>query len=152
MGVAIALGAHHAVIGVLGGELGLVNGEGRSLFHAAFHAAENEVDAEAVGFLAGFAGGGQPILFADALLGPEDGDAILDAIVLDPALVMVGRLAQKFLGANRFAPNLAEEVAEVGLAGQEGQIAVDADAIEAMIKPLQERPEKQRRPGRKAAR
>src|SRR6266404_227357 len=135
VGVATALLAQDSVVGVLGWEFRMTHCEGWPLLHAA----EDEIDAEAACLLAGLAGGRQPIFLADAFLGPQDGDAVLDRIVLDPALVVVGSLAQKFLGEHGFTTNVAEEVDDIALAGQEGQIAVDDNAIKAMVKPLQER-------------
>ena len=56
--------------------------------------------------------------------------------VLDPALIILAGLAQKFLGELGMAADIAEEIDDLALAHQAQQMTIDDDAIKAVINPL----------------
>jgi hypothetical protein len=135
VGVAAAVLAHDAVIGIAGWIARVADGEGGALLHAA----EDVIDPEAVLVLAAAEERLDALLFALALFGPGDGDFVVAGKGLDPALIVPGAAGQQLFAQDGMATDGAEEVDEVGLVVEIGQIAVDDDAVEAVIKPLQER-------------
>jgi hypothetical protein len=50
------------------------------------------------------------VLLAHALLGPLDGDVVIESEGLDPLLVVSGSLAQQLLADDRCADDLPEEM------------------------------------------
>jgi hypothetical protein len=52
---------------------------------------------------------------------------------------VAGPFAEQLFGQDGVAPHRAEEVDDIGLVVEIGEVAVNDDPIEAMIKPLQER-------------
>ncbi len=51
----------------------------------------------------------------------------------DPVLVVVGALAEHFLAHHRDAEDLAEEIDHLLGTGQPAEVAVDDDAVEAVV-------------------
>jgi hypothetical protein len=137
MGVTAALLAQDAIIGILGGIARGTNAKGRALFHTA----KDVIDPEAVLALPALEDRPDPIFLAQSFFGPGHRDSVIGREGFDPALVVIGALAQQLFGQQGMAPHLPEEVDHIALAGQKGQIAMDDHAIKAVIKPLQERSE-----------
>lgn len=137
MGVAAALLAQDSVIGILRGVFGVRNSESPSLFHAS----EDEIDAETASFLLRPTGRPEPVLLADVFGSPLNGDPVFGSVVLDPSLIVSGSLREQFLCDDGLTSHVMEEIHDVVFASEKGEIAVDHDAIKAVIKPLQERPE-----------
>jgi hypothetical protein len=70
-------------------------------------------------------------------LRPEEGPWVVVGVLLDPALIVLGALGQDLLGDFGLVADLPEEIGHVVFTGQEGEVSVDDDAVEAMITPLQ---------------
>lgn len=118
-----------AVIGVLCRELRHGDAERRPLLHAL----ENEVDA--VGVRPHHLPQPRPnmVFLAHALLGPLNGDVVVACKGLDPVLVVGAAPAQHLLADHRNADHLAQEVGDLLGSRQPAQVAVDDNAIEAVI-------------------
>jgi hypothetical protein len=129
MRVSATLWGDEAVVRVRGGELGRADAEARPQFHAlqdavhaepplAFHPVQRRTDI---------------VLFADALLGPFDRDALLPRERIDPAVVVVGPLPQGLLRDRRRPMDIAEEMHDVLRSGQEWHVPEDDHAVEAVV-------------------
>ena len=57
--------------------------------------------------------------------------------MLHPGLIFLAALAQQFLGELGMAANVPEEIDDLAFAHQAQQMAIDNDAIKAVINPLQ---------------
>src|SRR5258707_7967330 len=73
------------------------------------------------------------ILFAASLFGPLDGDVVVAGVSLNPVLVVVGALAEHFFVNHRHAEYLVEEVDHLLGPRQAAQVAMDDDAVEAVV-------------------
>ena len=129
MGEAALLAGQDAMIGILRRELRHSHPKGWTLFHAL----EDEVHTKSV-LADHFAQPRLHILFlAHALLGPLNGDVAIAGKGLDPLLVDGGPLAQNLFADDRNADNAAEEVHDLLGPRKAAQVAVDDNAIEAVI-------------------
>jgi hypothetical protein len=61
------------------------------------------------------------------------GNLALAGVSVDPLVVVVGSLSQHFLRDGADAQHFAEEIDGILGAGQGGQVAVDDDAIKAVV-------------------
>src|SRR6202521_2294898 len=129
MGEATPLLCQNTVIRVLGGILRHGDTEGAALFHAF----EDEVDAESVGLLHLVQRRQDAILFADSLFGPLDGNVVVAGVSFNPILVVVSTSAEHFLVHHRNAQDFAEEVDDLLGPRQTAQVAMDDDAVEAVV-------------------
>ena len=129
MGETAALRAQNAMVWILGRELGNRATESGALFHAL----ENKIDAIAAGAL--HAAGPRPdvILFADTFLRPLDGDLVIASEGLDPLPIIAGALAEDGFVDYRNAHHVAEKVDHLLGTGQAAEIAMDDDAVEAVV-------------------
>jgi hypothetical protein len=57
--------------------------------------------------------------------------------MLHPSLIRLAALTQQFLGELGMAANVSEEIDDLAFAHQAQQMAIDNDAIKALINPLQ---------------
>jgi len=73
------------------------------------------------------------VLFAKPLFGPLDGDLVIAGVGLDPVAVIVSALTQHLLAHDRDTQNLTDEMDHLLGAGQAAEIAMDDDAVEAMV-------------------
>jgi hypothetical protein len=73
------------------------------------------------------------VLLAHTLLGPLDRDVMIAGERLDPGLVVGGPLAQDLLAHHWDTEDLAEEVDDLFRPRQSAQIAMNDNAIEAVI-------------------
>jgi hypothetical protein len=73
------------------------------------------------------------ILFADSLFGPLDGNVVVAGVSFNPVLVVVGALAEHFFVNHWHAEYLVEEVGDLLGPRQTAQVAMDDDAVEAMV-------------------
>ena len=129
VGEAAPLVRQDAVVGVLGGILRYADAEGAALFHAL----EDEVDAVGPTLLQAAQCGQDVILFAEAFLGPLHGDFVIAGEGLHPVAVIVGALAEHFFAHHRDAQDLADEMDHLFGPGQAAEVAVDDDAVEAVV-------------------
>src|SRR6266566_3787157 len=129
MGETAALVREDAVVRIPGGILRNGDAERPALFHAL----EDEVNAVSVRLLDTAQRGQHVILFANSLFGPFDRNAMVAGVRFDPGLIITGALAQNFLVHHRETEDLAEEVDHLFGPGQPVQIAVDDDAVEAVV-------------------
>jgi len=118
-----------AVVGVLGGILRHADAEGAALLHAF----EDEVDAIGILLLHAAQRGPDAILFADAFFRPLHRELVVAGVSFHPAAVIVGALAEDFLAHHRDAEHLAKEVDHLLRPGQAAEVAVDDNAVEAVI-------------------
>jgi len=135
MGETAAMLAHKLEVRILGGVFGWKDSERPALLHAL----EDVVNAEAI--LAGPAllPGPNQVLLALTLLRPLQGQVVIAGISGYPSLISAGSLHQNLLGDFRLVADLAEKPGPIDFAGEVGEITVDDDAVEAVIKPLQMR-------------
>src|SRR6266545_1623659 len=129
MGVSAALLAQNPMVGILGRELGNGATESGPLFHAL----ENEIDAIAGGPLHAAEPRPDVILFADTFLRPLDGDLMIASERLHPLPIVAGSLAEHGFVDHGHAHDVAEKVDHLLGAGQAAQVAVDDDAVEAVV-------------------
>ena len=129
VGEAAALRRQNTMIGILGGIARHGDAEGRALLHAP----EDEIDAVAVVPRHAPLPRQDVVLLAHALLGPHDGDPVVARERLHPVAVVVRPPAQDFLVDRRNADDPAEEVHHLLGARQPAKIAVDDNAVEAMV-------------------
>ena len=109
-----------------------------------FHALENEIDSIGA-LLAHSAQPGQDvILFADAFLGPLDGDVVVPGKSFHPVLIVIGTLAEHFLAQNWNSEDLAKEMNHLLRPRQSAQVTLDDDSIEAVVYKEQQPAEKLR--------
>jgi hypothetical protein len=73
------------------------------------------------------------VLFAEPLLCPLAGDLVIPGVGLDPVAVIVGALTQHFFVHDQNAQNFPEEVDHLFRPGQAAEVAVDDDAVEAVV-------------------
>src|SRR5260370_6338151 len=73
------------------------------------------------------------VLFADSLFGPLDGDVVVAGVSLNPVLVVVGALAENFFVNHGHAEHLVKEIHHLLGPGQAAQVAMDDDAVEAVV-------------------
>ena len=78
-------------------------------------------------------GGQDVILFAHSLVGPFDGDMVIASVSLHPALVIFGAPVKHVFIHHRNAQDLAEEIDHLFGARQTAQVAMDDDAVEAVV-------------------
>ena len=100
---------------------------------ALFHALEDEIDAIAAGPLHAAQPGPDVILFADTFLGPFDGDLVIAGERLHPLPILAGSLAEDLFVHHRNADHVAEKVDHLLGAGQAAEVAMDDDAVEAVV-------------------
>ena len=120
---------------VLGGILRGHHAESPTLLHAL----EDVINAAAALPRHPAQGRAHPILFALAGHSPFQRQVMVAGISGHPGLIDAGALPQHFLGHDGLLAELAEKPGDIDFPDEEGQIAVDDDAIKAMIKPLQMR-------------
>jgi hypothetical protein len=98
-----------------------------------FHAFEDEVDAESLPLLHAAQCRRNIILFANAFPCPFNRELVVAGVGFDPVLVIIGALAQNFLAHHRNTEDLANEVNHLFGPGQPAEVAVDDNAVEAVI-------------------
>ena len=103
-----------------------------------FHALEDEVDAVLLPSFHPVQPRQNVLFFLHALLGPLDGDVVVPCVGLHPTLVVIGALPEHLGGDGAVAQDLPEEVHHLFGSHQPGQVAIDDDAVEAMVDELQE--------------
>ena len=131
---AAALTGEDAVMRVLARILRQADAVGRPLLHAL----EDEVDAIGVASRHPMEPRQDVVLLAHPLLGPLDRDRMIARIGFHPALVIVRPLAQHLLADLGDTDDVAEEVHDQLRPRQRCQIAVNDNAIEAVIDEDQE--------------
>ena len=73
------------------------------------------------------------ILFAETLLGPFHGDFVIAGESLHPVAVIVSALAERFLAHHGDAEDMADEMDHLFGPGEAAEIAMDDDAVEAVV-------------------
>jgi hypothetical protein len=73
------------------------------------------------------------ILFADSLVGPLDGEMVVAGIGLHPTLVIVGAATEDLFVHYGDAENLMKEVDHLLGPRETAEVAVDDDAVEAVV-------------------
>ena len=146
MRVAALVLAQELKVGVFGGEFWGYCAKRPALFHAL----KDVIDPKAVFPGHALLPGANQIFFANAFLRPEQRQLVVAGVMLDPGLIVAGSLGENLLGDFRLFADLPEKIGRVVFAGQKGQVSIDDDAIEAVIKPLQIRLKKFKKelPGR----
>jgi hypothetical protein len=129
MRVSTALLAQNPMVWILDRELGNRAAESGVLFHTL----ENEIDAIAAGPLHTAQSRPDVILFADAFLGPFDGDIVIAGERLHPLPVVAGSLTEGSFVDYGNTHHIAEKVDHLLGTGQAAQVAVDDDAVEAVV-------------------
>jgi hypothetical protein len=129
MQVPAALLSQNPMVWILGSELG----NGASERGALFHALENEVDAIAAGPLHATEPRPHVILFADPFLRPLDGSLVIASECLYPLPVIASPLTESSFVDYRDAHHFAEKIDHLFRAGQAAQVAMDDDAVEAVV-------------------
>jgi len=117
------------VVGILGGILRDADAEGAALFHAL----EDEVDAVSPRLLHAAQCWQDVILFAEAFFGPLHREFVIAGVSLRPVAVIVGAPAEHFLAHHRDAQDVRDEMDDLFGPGQAAEIAVDDDAVEAVV-------------------
>jgi len=107
---------------------------------ALLHALENEVHAMLVLALHAAEPGTHVVFLSYTLLSPLQGNVALPGVSVDTVVVVLGALAQHFLGDGADTQHFAEEIDGVLRACQGGQIAVDGHAVEAVVYANKSRP------------
>src|SRR5262245_6407137 len=133
MRVAAALFAHDLVVGIGGGELRRQNAKSPTLLAAL----DDVVNAELALVEAAMLARGDQVLLAHVLLGPDARQFMVEGKMLHPTLIILTALAQQLLGELGMTANVPEEIDDLALAHQAKQMAIDDDAIKAVINPLQ---------------
>ena len=129
MRVSATLRRNEAVVRVRRGELGRADTEAGTQLHAL----QDEVHAEPLLAFHPVQRRPHVVLFPDALLGPFDRNVLLPRERVDPAVVLVGPLAQR-LFRDRIRPmDIAEEMHDVLRSRQERQVPEDDHAVEAVV-------------------
>jgi len=116
-------------MGIVDGKSGNRGAKGRPQFHAL----EDEVDAELLAALHASQLGADIVFLADAFLGPLQGNFTFAGKSLHPAVVVIGALTQDFFADGLDLMNVTEEVDDVLWTSEQGQMAEDDDAVEAVI-------------------
>jgi hypothetical protein len=98
-----------------------------------FHALEDEIDPVSILPHQTMQAWRHVVFFADSLFRPLDGDVVVAGIGLDPVPVIFGALAKHFWTHHREAQNLTDEIHHLLGSRQTTQVAVNDDAIEAVI-------------------
>src|SRR5258707_5425181 len=62
---------------------------------------------------------------------------MIEGKTLHPSPILLAALAQQFLGELGMSANVSEEIDDLAFAHQAQQMAIDDDAIKAVINPLQ---------------
>ena len=109
------------------------SGNGGTKRRSLFHALEDEVDAELLAALHASQVGPDVVFLADALLGPLHRNFTFLGKGFDPAVVIIGALPQDFFADGLDLVDVAEEVDDVLRTSEQGQMAEDDDAVEAVI-------------------
>ncbi len=73
------------------------------------------------------------ILFAEAFLGPFHGGFVIAGVGFHPGAVIVGATAEHFLAHHRDAQDLTDEMDHLFRTGQTAEVAMDDDAVEAVV-------------------
>jgi hypothetical protein len=94
---------------------------------------KNEIDAIAARPLHATEPRSDVILFADAFLRPLDGDLVIASERLYPLPIIAGSLTEDGFVDHRDAHHVAEEVDYLLGARQAAQVAMDDDAVEAVV-------------------
>src|ERR1700674_2717379 len=129
MRVATTLRGNEAVVRVRCGELRRADAEAGPQLHAL----QDEVHAEPLLALHPVQRRPDIVLFPDALLGPFDRDVLVARERIDPAVVLVGPLAQR-LFRDRIRPmDIAKEMHDVLRSRQERHVPEDDHAVEAVV-------------------
>ena len=126
---AAALGRQDAVVWILGGILRYRDAEGTALFHAF----EDEIDTVGPALLHAAQGRQHIILFADTFVGPFHGDFVIAGEGFHPVAIIVGALAEHLFADHRDAQDLADEMDHLFRSGQAAEVAVNDDAVEAVV-------------------
>ena len=129
VGEAATLVRQDAVVGILGGILRHADAEGAALFHAF----EDEVDAVSPTLLHAAQCRQDVILFAESFFGPLDGDLVIAGEGFHPVAVIVGASAEHLLAHHRNTEDLTDEMDHLFGPGQAAEVAVDDDAVEAVV-------------------
>jgi hypothetical protein len=129
VGITGTLPGEDAVMGIVDGKSGNRGAKGRPQFHAL----EDEVDAELLAALHASQLGADIVFLADAFLGPLQGNFTFAGKSLHPAVVVIGALTQDFFADGLDLMNVTEEVDDVLWTSEQGQMAEDDDAVEAVI-------------------
>ena len=117
------------MVGVLGSELRQADAKGAALLHAL----EDEVDAKGIARLHAAECWQHVVLFAEVLLRPLHRNFVIAGEGLDPVAVVVGALAEHFFADHRDAENMAKEINHLLRPGQTAEVAVNDDAVEAVV-------------------
>ena len=126
---AAALGGEDSVMRVLGGIFRYADPEGRPLLHAL----EDIVDAVGAFPCHAPLPRHDMVLLAHPLLGPFDRQAMIAGEGFHPGLVVGGPLAQDLLADQRNADHLTEEVHDLLGARETAEVAVNDNAVEAVV-------------------
>ena len=127
------------ITGTLPGEdavMGIVNRKSRdrgTKRRPQLHALEDEIYAEPLAALHASQLGADIVFLADAFLGPRQGNFTFAGKSLHPAVVVIGALTQDFFADGLDLMNVPEEVDDVLRPREQGQMAEDDDAVEAVI-------------------
>ena len=97
------------------------------------HALEDEIYAEPLAALHASQVGTNVVFLANALFRPLQGNVTFLGKRLHPAVVILGALPQDFFADGLDVVNVAKEMDDVFRAGEQGQMAEDDDAVEAVI-------------------
>jgi hypothetical protein len=73
------------------------------------------------------------VFLAETLLGPLDGDLVIAGEGIHPIAVIVGAPAEQFLADDRNFQNLPKEEHDLFGPGQSAEVAVNDDAVEAVV-------------------
>lgn len=73
------------------------------------------------------------VFLAQTLLGPLDGDLVIASEGFHPVAVVVGAPAEHLLADYRDSQDLPEEMHHLFGPGQAAEVAVDDDAVEAVV-------------------
>src|SRR5437588_9656761 len=123
-----------AVVGIVGRVLGQAGMESG----ARFHGFENEVDAEALPTFHGAKIRSDVIFLAEAFLlhvfiGPAEGNTVVTREGFDPMLVVSRSLPQRLFSNGIDAVHVAEEMDDMLRTSEQGEIALDDDAIKTVV-------------------
>src|SRR4029077_3631801 len=129
MGETAGLMRQDAVVGILRGILRHADPERPALFHAL----EDEVDSTGILFHHPSQRGQHVIFLTNTSSRPLNRDLMVAGESLHPVLVSVGSLAENFLAHHRNAEDLAHEMNHLFGPGQTAEVAVDDNAVEAVI-------------------
>src|SRR5437016_3332602 len=133
-------GAEHFIadVEVVVGIVGRVLGQAGMESGARFHAFEDEVDAEALPTFHGAKIRSDVIFLSEAFLlhvfiGPAEGNTVVTREGFDPMLVVSRSLPQRLFSNGIDAVHVAEEMDDMLRTSEQGEIALDDDAIKTVV-------------------